>query len=70
MVQWRRGRGRDRDGGPPDCASDYANEAEVGQGIAEAIKEFDIKREDIWWVHRGDLGFDGDLSRLGLAATQ
>lgn len=31
-----------------DCASDYANEAEVGQGIAEAIKEFDIKREDIW----------------------
>lgn len=31
-----------------DCASAYGNEAEVGQAISDAIKEGDIKREDLF----------------------
>ena len=31
-----------------DCASDYGNEKEVGKGIAAAMKELGIKREDLW----------------------
>ena len=31
-----------------DCACDYGNEAEVGQGLATAIKEGSCSREDLW----------------------
>lgn len=31
-----------------DCACDYGNETEVGQGIAKAINEGVVKREDLW----------------------
>ncbi len=31
-----------------DCACDYGNEAEVGQGIARAIADGLVKREDLW----------------------
>lgn len=31
-----------------DCACDYGNEAEVGQGIAQAISEGLCEREDLW----------------------
>jgi len=31
-----------------DCAADYGNEAEVGQGIARAIESGNVKREDLW----------------------
>ncbi|MBL8818225.1 MAG: aldo/keto reductase [Planctomyces sp.] len=31
-----------------DCACDYGNEAEVGQGIRAAIKDRLIEREDLW----------------------
>lgn len=31
-----------------DCACDYGNEAEVGQGIAQAISEGLCRREDLW----------------------
>jgi len=31
-----------------DCACDYGNEPEVGQGIAQALAEGIVKREDIW----------------------
>ena len=32
----------------PDCASDYGNEKEVGEGIAAAVSELGVKREDLW----------------------
>ncbi len=31
-----------------DCASDYGNEKEVGEGIKQAIDEGVVKREDLW----------------------
>lgn len=31
-----------------DCACDYGNEAEVGQGIADAIQAGAVTREDLW----------------------
>lgn len=31
-----------------DCACDYGNEAEVGQGLQSAINNGDAKREDLW----------------------
>lgn len=31
-----------------DCACDYGNEAEVGKGIAEAVKKGYCEREDLW----------------------
>ena len=31
-----------------DCACDYGNEVEVGQGIAKAIKDGICDREDLW----------------------
>ncbi len=31
-----------------DCASIYGNEAEIGQAIADAIKEGDVRREEIF----------------------
>ena len=31
-----------------DCACDYGNEVEVGQGIARAIAEGLVRREDLW----------------------
>jgi len=31
-----------------DCACDYGNEVEVGQGIARAISEGVVKREELW----------------------
>ena len=31
-----------------DCACDYGNEVEVGQGINKAINEGIVKREDLW----------------------
>lgn len=31
-----------------DCAADYDNQAEVGEGIAAAVSEGAIKREDLW----------------------
>lgn len=31
-----------------DCAADYANEAEIGQGIARAIADGLVSREDLW----------------------
>ena len=31
-----------------DCACDYGNEVEVGQGIARAIDEGLVTREDLW----------------------
>ena len=31
-----------------DCAALYENESEVGQGIKEAMEEYDISREDIF----------------------
>lgn len=31
-----------------DCACDYGNEAEVGQGIQSVLREGDCKREDLW----------------------
>ena len=31
-----------------DCAFAYDNEHEVGQGIKEAMKEYNIARHDIW----------------------
>lgn len=31
-----------------DAACDYGNEVEVGQGIARAISEGVVKREDLW----------------------
>ena len=31
-----------------DCACDYGNEVEVGQGIARAISEGICTREDLW----------------------
>lgn len=31
-----------------DCASDYGNEVEVGQGICRAIDEGIVSREDLW----------------------
>ena len=31
-----------------DCAAIYMNEREVGQAIAEAIAEGDVRREDLW----------------------
>ena len=31
-----------------DCASDYANEKEVGLGIKQAIDEGIVKREELW----------------------
>lgn len=33
-----------------DCAYCYGNEAEVGQGLARAIKEGIVKREDVFVV--------------------
>lgn len=33
-----------------DCAYCYGNEAEVGQGLAKAIKEGIVKREDVYVV--------------------
>jgi diketogulonate reductase-like aldo/keto reductase len=31
-----------------DCACDYGNEAEVGAGLAAAIKAGDCRRDDLW----------------------
>ena len=31
-----------------DCACDYGNEAEVGQGIESVLRDGDCKREDLW----------------------
>ena len=31
-----------------DCACDYGNEKEVGDGILDGLKEAGLKREDIW----------------------
>lgn len=31
-----------------DCACDYGNEAEVGQGIASAVRDGLVEREDLW----------------------
>ena len=45
-----------------DCAADYGNEKEVGEGLAEGMKELGLQRSDIWvtsklWntSHRPDL---------------
>lgn len=31
-----------------DCASDYGNEAEVGDGLAQAVRSGACRREDVW----------------------
>ena len=31
-----------------DCAHIYGNEAEIGQAIADAIQDGEVKREDLW----------------------
>jgi D-xylose reductase len=31
-----------------DCACDYGNEKEVGEGISQAISEGIVKREELW----------------------
>ncbi|KAJ4422414.1 H/ACA snoRNP pseudouridylase subunit [Gnomoniopsis sp. IMI 355080] len=57
-----------------DCAYCYGNEAEVGQGLAKAIKEGIVKREDVfvvtkvWTTYntRVSLGLEKSLSALGL----
>ncbi|VDO05111.1 unnamed protein product [Rodentolepis nana] len=59
-----------------DCAKFYGNEKEIGQGIAESMKEYNIKREDIFvtsklWCDRHDPkdvkgAFEETLKDLGL----
>ena len=59
-----------------DCAYVYENEAEVGQGIKEAMEEFGVKREEIFvtsklWssFHHPDdveMAFKLSLDALGL----
>ena len=59
-----------------DCAFFYGNEAEIGQAIADAIKNGDVKREDLWitsklWNNRHkkehiQAAFDITLKDLGL----
>ncbi|MFF2481121.1 aldo/keto reductase [Paenibacillus sp. NPDC058071] len=59
-----------------DTAAVYANEAGVGQGIAESLKELNLPREDLFVtskVWNADLGyeetlaaFDVTLAKLGL----
>eukprot|EP01039_Chlorochromonas_danica_P006828 gene6828-7543_t len=59
-----------------DCACDYGNEVEVGRGIAQAIAEGIVRREDLWitsklWntYHREEhvkAAFDRSLKDLGL----
>ena len=59
-----------------DCAFFYGNEAEIGQAIADAIKNGDVKREDLWitsklWNNRHkkehiQTAFDITLKDLGL----
>lgn len=56
-----------------DCAYCYANEEEVGQGLAEAFAA-GVKREDIFvvtkvwatYTTRVELGLDKSLKSLGL----
>ena len=31
-----------------DCAALYGNEPEIGQAFADAFKDGDVKREDLW----------------------
>lgn len=57
-----------------DCAYCYGNEAEVGQGLAKAISEGIVKREDVFVVTkvwatyntRVSLGLDKSLAALGV----
>lgn len=57
-----------------DCAYCYGNEAEVGQGLAKAISEGIVKREDVfvvtkvWTTYntRVSLGLEKSLTALGL----
>ena len=59
-----------------DCAFVYENEAEVGQGLKEAMEELNIKREEIFvtsklWntFHHPDdveMAFNLSLNALGL----
>lgn len=57
-----------------DCAYCYGNEAEVGQGLARAIAEGIVRREDVfvvtkvWTTYntRVPLGLDKSLAALGL----
>lgn len=57
-----------------DCAYCYGNEAEVGQGLAKAIGEGIVKREDVFVVTkvwatyntRVSLGLEKSLAALGL----
>lgn len=57
-----------------DCAYCYGNEAEVGQGLARAIKEGVVKRSDVfvvtkvWTTYntRVQAGLDKSLANLGL----
>lgn len=59
-----------------DTAAIYGNEAGVGQAIVEAMKEYNVKREDLFITSKvwtADLGyeetlaaFDATMSKLGL----
>ncbi|MEN1987937.1 aldo/keto reductase [Paenibacillus hubeiensis] len=59
-----------------DTAAIYGNEAGVGQAIAEAMKEYNVKREELFITSKvwtADLGyeetlaaFDATMSKLGL----
>lgn len=57
-----------------DTAQDYYNEKEVGQGIAQAIAEGIVKREDLFVTTKADTdgyeegkrGIEGSLKKLGL----
>lgn len=57
-----------------DCAYCYGNEEEVGQGLAEAIAEGVVRREDVFvvtkvwatYTTRVELGLDKSLKMLGL----
>jgi D-xylose reductase len=60
-----------------DCASDYGNEKEVGEGIAKAIADGLCQREELWITSKlwntfhapehVELALDKTLSDLGLA---
>ncbi|MGR3742448.1 aldo/keto reductase [Companilactobacillus sp. DQM5] len=50
-----------------DTAKQYGNEAGVGQGITEALKENNLKREDIFLttkVFNGDQGYNSTLDSI------